>query len=131
MILPDATAVLVIIAIGALVAADRPLELAPVAGCAIVIGLLNGGLDGVELAKAHFSAHAAVGVVIAPFLPVALLAGNVAAVRAPWVRIAVRIVGVGSPRAACSCWARPSGASEENKNAAHFPWLHRTITDAY
>ena len=34
-----------------------------------------------------------VGVVIAPFLLVALLAGNVTAVRAPWVRIAVRVVG--------------------------------------
>ena len=92
-ILPGATAALVIIALGALVAADRPLALAPVAGSAIVVGLLNGGLDGVELVKAHFSPQAAAGVVIAPFLLVALLAGNVAAVRAPWVRIAVRVVG--------------------------------------
>jgi hydrogenase/urease accessory protein HupE len=78
---------------GALVAADRPLELAPVAGCAIFVGLLNGGLDGIELAKTHFSAQAAAGVVTAAFLLVALLAGNVAAVRVPCVRIAVRIVG--------------------------------------
>jgi chemotaxis response regulator CheB len=63
------------------------------AGSAIVVGLLNGGLDGVELVKAHFSAQAAAGVVIAPFLLVALLAGNIAAVLAPWVRIAVRVVG--------------------------------------
>ena len=32
-----------------------PLELAPVSGGAIVVGLLNGRLDGVELAKAQFS----------------------------------------------------------------------------
>jgi hypothetical protein len=31
--------------------------------------------------------------VIAPFLLVTLLAGNVAAVRAPWVRLAVRVAG--------------------------------------
>jgi urease accessory protein len=92
-ILPGATAALVIIALGALAAADRPLALAPVAGCAIVVGLLSGGLDGVELAKAHFSAQAAAGVATALFLLVALIAGNVAAVRAPWVRIAVRVVG--------------------------------------
>jgi urease accessory protein len=92
-ILPGATAALIIIALGALAAADRPLALAPVAGSAIIVGLLNGGLDGVELAKAHLSAQAAAGIVIAPFLLVALLAGNVASVRAPWVRTAVRVVG--------------------------------------
>jgi hypothetical protein len=64
-----------------------------VAGCAIVVGLLNGGVDGIELAKVHFSAQAAAGAAIAPFLLVALLAGNVASVRAQWVRIAVRVAG--------------------------------------
>jgi len=36
-----------------------------------------------------------------------------------------------APRAACSCWAGPYGASEHNKNTAEFPWPHRTSTDAY
>jgi hydrogenase/urease accessory protein HupE len=91
--LPAAIAALITIVLGALVAADWPLKLAPVAGCAIVVGLLNGGVDGIELAKVHFSAQAAAGAAIAPFLLVALLAGNVASVRAQWVRIAVRVAG--------------------------------------
>jgi hydrogenase/urease accessory protein HupE len=74
--LPAVTTALVTITLGAMVAADRPLALTPVAGCAIVVGLLNGGLDGVELAKARFSTQANAGVVVAPFMVVALLAGS-------------------------------------------------------
>lgn len=91
--LPGAAAALVAITLGALLAADWPLELAPVAVCAIVVGLLYGAVDGVELAKARFSGQAAAGIVVAPFLLVALLAGNVASVRAQWVRVAVRVAG--------------------------------------
>jgi hypothetical protein len=91
--LPAATASLVTIALGTLVAADLPLPLATVTGCAITLGLVNGGFDAVELANWRFSGQAAAGVVAAPFLLVALLAGNVVALKAGWARVAVRVIG--------------------------------------
>ena len=90
--LPAATAVLTI-ALGALAAADRPLPLWSVAGLATLLGLWNGGLNGIELAKARATTLPALGVACALFAVVALLAGNVVSVRTPWVRVAVRVAG--------------------------------------
>ena len=83
----------VTIALGALVAADVPLPVAVVAGVAVVLGSLSGGCNGMELARAHASALAAVGVASALFALVALLSGQVTAVRAGWARIAIRVAG--------------------------------------
>ena len=90
--LPAATAV-VTIALGSLVAADLSLPLASVAGLAIVLGLLNGGFNGIELAKARSSGLTAVGVACALYVLVSLLSGQVSSVRAPWARVAVRVGG--------------------------------------
>jgi urease accessory protein len=90
--LPAVTAA-VTVALGALVAADLPLPLALVVGFAIALGLLNGGLNGIELARARASGLGAVGVACALFVVVALLAGQVASVRVAWLRVAIRVAG--------------------------------------
>jgi urease accessory protein len=87
-----ATAVLTI-ALGALAAADRPLPLMPVASITVLLGLVNGGLNGVELARAQQDGMAAAGVACALFVLVSLLSGQVTSLRAPWARIAARVAG--------------------------------------
>jgi urease accessory protein len=81
------------IALGALVAADMPLPVAAVASLALVLGLLHGGLNGVELANARTSALCIAGVVCALFVLVSLLAGQIVSLRAPWARVVVRVAG--------------------------------------
>ena len=83
----------VTIALGALVAADLPLPLALVAGGAIGLGFFNGGLNGVELAKANDGVMVALGTVCSLCVVMSLLAGQVASVRADWARVAVRVAG--------------------------------------
>jgi hydrogenase/urease accessory protein HupE len=90
--LPAATAA-VTIALGALVAADLPLPLALVAGCAIVLGFCNGSLNGLELAQANRGAMVALGIVCSLSVVMSLLAGQAASVRAAWARVAVRVAG--------------------------------------
>lgn len=90
--LPAATAAMTV-ALGALVAADMPLPLASVAGLAIALGLLNGGLDGIELARVQSSVLGVAGVPAVLFVVVSLSAGLVTSVRAPWGRVMVRVVG--------------------------------------
>ena len=64
-----------------------------VAGFAIVLGLLAGALNGIDLATVHSSPLGAAGVTAGLFVVVALLAGQVASVRAPWARVAVQVAG--------------------------------------
>jgi urease accessory protein len=90
--MPVATAA-VTIAVGAMVAAGRPLPLALVAGFAGALGLFAGALGGIDLATAHSTPLGAAGVTAALFVVVSLLAGQVASVRAPWARVAVQVVG--------------------------------------
>jgi urease accessory protein len=66
---------IVTIALGALLAADRPLPLAAVAGLAILLGLLHGILNGSELPKTNASGQiSAAGVAAALFVVVSPLA---------------------------------------------------------
>ena len=88
-----AAAAAVTIALGALVAADLPLPLGLVAGGAIVLGLFNGRLNGLELAKANDGAMVALGIVCSLCVVMSLLAGQVASVRAAGTRLAVRVAG--------------------------------------
>jgi hydrogenase/urease accessory protein HupE len=90
--LPAATAI-VTIAFGVLVAADRPLPMPPVVGCAAVLGLLHGGLNGIELGPQSSVGFSVVGVAVALFVVVSLLAGQVISVQAAWGRIVVRVAG--------------------------------------
>jgi hydrogenase/urease accessory protein HupE len=90
--LPVAAAVLTI-AFGALAAADLRLPPALIGALAVVLGLLGGSLNGSELARARSGGLGAAGVACATFVVVSLLAGQVAALRAVWARVAVRVAG--------------------------------------
>jgi urease accessory protein len=90
--LPVLSAALLVV-LGGLVAVDRRLPLALVAGVALVSGLLNGSFNGAALAGAGWSALAAAGIVCAVFVVVALVAGQVTTLRAAWTRVAVRVAG--------------------------------------
>ncbi len=92
LVLPAATAVATI-ALGALVAFDRPLPLAPVVVLALALGLLGGALNGAELAGAPSGVAVVLGIAVAIFVLVSLLAGEAASVRALWARIAFRVAG--------------------------------------
>ena len=81
------------IAFGALVAADQPLPLSLVIGCAVALGLLNGGLNGTDLSRQSSAGLSVLGVSVALFVVVSLLAGQVTSIRAAWVRIVVRVAG--------------------------------------
>jgi hydrogenase/urease accessory protein HupE len=82
-----------LIALGVLVAADRRLPLAFVAGAALACGLLHGCFNGAALAGAGSNSLAAVGIGSAVFVVVALVAGQVAALKKEWARIMVRVAG--------------------------------------
>ena len=90
--LPALTAALTVI-LGGLVAADRPLSVTLVAGCGLLLGLLHGLLNGIELARQPSIISSSVGVSVALFIVVSLLAGQVTTVRAAWARLAVRVAG--------------------------------------
>jgi hydrogenase/urease accessory protein HupE len=82
-----------LIALGVLVAADRRLPLALVAGAALTCGLLKGCFNGAALAQAGSSGLVATGIGCAVFVIVALVAGQVAALDKEWPRIVVRVAG--------------------------------------
>jgi hypothetical protein len=60
---------------------------------ALVLGLLHGYLNGSAMSEAKLGGLGLVGIVAALFVVVALAAGMVVALRAPWARIAVRVAG--------------------------------------
>jgi hypothetical protein len=82
-----------LIALGGLVAADRQLPRAVVAGYALTCGALNGCFNGASLAGAGASDLAVVGIACAVFVVVALVAGQVATMKQEWARIMVRVAG--------------------------------------
>jgi hydrogenase/urease accessory protein HupE len=90
--LPALTAALTVI-LGGWGAADRPLSVTLVARCGLVLGLLHGVFNGIEFAPQRSIVSNAVGVSVALFVVVSLLAGQVATVRAPWARLTVRVAG--------------------------------------
>jgi hydrogenase/urease accessory protein HupE len=82
------------VVLGVLAAADRRLSLPAVVALAILLGLLHGGLGGMELAKSSASVVGnTLGVASAIFVVVAILAALVSSLRAPWARIVVRVAG--------------------------------------
>jgi hydrogenase/urease accessory protein HupE len=82
-----------LVALGALVAADRRWPLAFVAGAALACGLLNGCFNGAALAGAGSSGLVAAGIGCAVFVTVAFVAGQVVALKQEWARIGVRVAG--------------------------------------
>ena len=81
------------LALGALVATEARLRPEWVTGLALVLGLLHGNLNGSAMSQAKLGALGLVGIVTTLFGVVALAAGLVVALRAPWARIAVRVAG--------------------------------------
>jgi len=79
--------------VGAMVAADLHLRLAWSVGLAIVLGLVNGYLNGSAMVGAKLGLAGLAGIVSALFVVVALAAALAVAQRAPWARIAVRVAG--------------------------------------
>jgi urease accessory protein len=90
--LPVTTAIMTI-AFGVLVAVDRPLPLRLVIGCAVVLGLLHGSLNGTDLGQQHAFGLSIAGITVALFVIVSLLAGQVSSLRLAWARIVVRVAG--------------------------------------
>jgi urease accessory protein len=90
--LPVTTAI-VTIAFGVLVAADRPLPRRLVVGCAVVLGLLHGSLNGTDWGQQRAPGLSIIGVCVALFVIVSLLAGQVTSLRLAWTRIVVRVAG--------------------------------------
>jgi urease accessory protein len=81
------------IALGILLAADKPLPPALIASIAILLGLLHGSADGSEIARRHSSEIITAGVAIAICIIVSLLAGQAASIKVGWARVALRVVG--------------------------------------
>ncbi len=79
--------------LGGLVAAEARLQPSGVAGLAIVVGLLHGYLNGSAMSQAKLGALGLAGIVGTLFATVALAAAMVVAIRVPWGRTAVRVVG--------------------------------------
>jgi len=80
-----------LIALGALVAADRRLPLTLIACAALTCGLLKGCFNGAALAGAGSSGLAAAGIACAVFVIAALVAGQITALEKEWARIMVRV----------------------------------------
>jgi hydrogenase/urease accessory protein HupE len=83
----------VTILLGGLVAADRAWPLVVIISLAVVVGAIHGFGNGRELARASSGWLASTGIVCALFMVSALLAGQVASVRAHWARVVVRVAG--------------------------------------
>jgi urease accessory protein len=79
--------------VGALVASDLRLPLAVLVAVAAGLGALHGYDNGRDLAATTGALLAILGIACALFVVVSLVAGQVAVLRAPWARLAVRIGG--------------------------------------
>ena len=78
---------------GALVAADRPLPVAVVAGLASVAGAAHGFGNGRELSTVNGGLLAMAGIVCALFVVTSIISGQVAALRSHRTRVVVRVAG--------------------------------------
>ena len=82
-----------LLALGALVAADRALPLPVVVGLGLGLGLLHGYLNGTAMAQTGLGFSGLVGIGCAIFAIVALVTAFVISLKASWARIAVRVAG--------------------------------------
>lgn len=86
-------AAVALLVLGGLVVADARLSLRALTALGALIGVVNGFLNGSGMGLSGASIAAALGVVSAVFVLVVLVAAFVAALRARWARIAVRVGG--------------------------------------
>jgi urease accessory protein len=82
-----------LLALGALVALGRRLQVPLVLGLTLLTGVLHGYLNGTAMSGARTGVLGLIGVSSALFVVVALVAALVVSLRAPWTRIAVRVLG--------------------------------------
>jgi hydrogenase/urease accessory protein HupE len=90
---PLAISAVILFALGALVAADRRLPLTVTASIALLCGFWNGSMNGAAMTGNGLSGLAGVGIACGVFGVVALVAGQVTALWAAWMRNAVRVAG--------------------------------------
>jgi hypothetical protein len=79
--------------LGAMVALDLKLRLGWSIALSVLLGGLNGYLNGSAMAGAKLGLAGLAGIVSALFVAVALAAALTVAQRAPWARIAIRVAG--------------------------------------
>jgi urease accessory protein len=79
--------------LGAMVAADLRLRVALTVGLALLLGVVNGYLNGSAMVGAKLGLAGLAGIVSALFVVLALAAALAVAQRAPWARIVVRVAG--------------------------------------
>jgi urease accessory protein len=82
-----------LLGLGAMLAAGLRLRLAWAVGLALLLGAVNGYLNGSAMAGARLGLAGLAGIVSALFVVVALAAALAVASRAPWARIAMRVAG--------------------------------------
>jgi hydrogenase/urease accessory protein HupE len=90
---PPVAVAAAIVVLGALAAADQPLPLGVLVGLALLIGLVNGAINGSELAAADAGGVVVVGIACAIVIVIALLGGQIATIRTASARVAVRVAG--------------------------------------
>jgi hydrogenase/urease accessory protein HupE len=88
-----AAAAAMTLALGALAAADAKLPTAAVAGVAVALGLVQGSANWLELSELGSAPLGTAGSVTALVVVACLLVGQVAALRTPIARLAVRVAG--------------------------------------
>ncbi len=81
------------VVLGGLVAADARLPLGATTALAALLGLGHGYLNGSTLAQPGLGAVGLLGIVVAVFTLVALVASFVVPLRAAWARVVVRVAG--------------------------------------
>ena len=79
--------------LGTLVAADLRLPPTAVTALAGGIGLVHGCLNGVVMRQAGAGALGLIGIMVALFVLVALVAAFVISLQQPWTRIVMRVAG--------------------------------------
>jgi hydrogenase/urease accessory protein HupE len=82
-----------LLVLGVLVMLDARLPLAALTALAALLGLVHGVFNGSGLGWSLSAIVATLGLAAGVFVLVALAAGFVTALRAPWARIAVRVGG--------------------------------------
>jgi urease accessory protein len=79
--------------LGGLLAADAKISLRVTTALAALLGLYHGYLNGIGMGQFDTAAVAVLGLVVAVFILIALVAAFVLRLRAHWARIAVRVAG--------------------------------------
>jgi urease accessory protein len=90
---PLATTGISFLVLGGLVAANRPFGERAGMGMAIVLGLLHGQMNGVEMREAALGLTGLLGTIAILFVLVSLVTGLVVSLEKEWTRIAVRVAG--------------------------------------